>query len=142
MMLKQLLISSLTLLTTTATVNIPLIQSAVAQTSSVVNINNTKIAGGSTTTGATNWQPYLDSRFPNTIYVDVNTSGANFTNTPKYATSIGGTAYLSLTTGGSAILLATPKGFRVYVRFSDGRTLTPALANQYQWHINWMSIGI
>ncbi|MBN3896557.1 MAG: hypothetical protein HWQ41_15215 [Nostoc sp. NOS(2021)] len=134
---KQFIASTLTLFATTV-LCFPLVQSTVAQaqTSNTSIVGITKIAAGSTTPGATNWQPYT-----NGIYVDVDTSGANFTSTPKYVTSIGGDGYHWQTTGGSAIYYPTPIGFRVYVRFSDNATISPALANQYRWYINWIGIG-
>ena len=136
---KQLFLSGLTLLTTTAVLNISLVQSAGAQTSSIINVNNTKVAGGSTTPGATNWQPYNGTIAG--VFVDVNTSGAGFTATPNYITSIAGNSNHWETTGASAVYFPTARGFRVYVRFYDGRPLTPAFANQNQWRINWMGIG-
>ncbi|MCC5598299.1 hypothetical protein LC653_41710 [Nostoc sp. CHAB 5784] len=140
---KQFIASTLTLFTTTA-LCFPLVQSTVAQaqtSSTAVVVGITKIAAGSTTPGATNWQPYVGSISINGIYVDVDTSGANFTSTPKYVTSIGGDGYHWATTGGSAIYSPTPTGFRVYVRFSDNGTLSPAFANQNRFHINWIGIG-
>jgi hypothetical protein len=137
---KQFIASTLTLFTTTV-LCFPLVQSTVAQaqTTSSTVLGITKIAAGSTTPGATNWQPYPGTE--NGIYVDVDTSGANFTSTPKYVTSIGGDGFHWETTGGSAIYSPTPKGFRVYVRFSTNRTLSPAFANQNKLHINWIGIG-
>ena len=45
------------------------------------------------------------------------------------------------TTGATAIYLPTRlpsrRGFRVYVRYSSGGSLTPAFANSKQWHLNW-----
>ncbi|MDZ8261370.1 hypothetical protein [Nostoc sp. ChiQUE01b] len=138
---KQFIASTLTLFTTTV-LCFPLVQSTVAQaeTTSTAVVGTTKIAAGSTIPGATNWQVYQGNI--NGIYVDVDTSGANFTSTPKYVTSIGGDGYHWATTGGSAIYYPTPKGFRIYVRFSDyNGTLSPAFANQNRFHINWIGIG-
>ena len=99
---------------------------------------NTKMASGSTTPGATNWQAYDES----SIYVDVDTSAAGFTKTPVYVTSIGGDKHHWKTTGGSAVCQATVKGFRVYIRWDSisatGEALTPAGANGNKWHINWI----
>ena len=46
------------------------------------------------------------------------------------------------TTGAPSTYSATRTGFRVYVRWSDGSTLTPAKANDLEWHINWLGIEI
>ena len=95
-----------------------------------------KIASGSTTAGSTNWQAYG----ANGLYLDVDTSAGKFTAKPRYFTSIGGTSSQWATTGATSIYNATPTGFRVYVRFSDGSAITPAQANSFQWHINWLGV--
>ncbi|MGH8000540.1 MAG: hypothetical protein ACREPR_14200 [Brasilonema sp.] len=144
---KHLIASTLSLFTAIATLNIALGQSAIAQTSSAVTVGYTKIASGSTTPGATNWQPYTNPAVPGWIYVDIDTSGAKFTATPQYTISIGdpndfGAAAWTL--GTSTVYLATPTGFRVYLRFtneSNQPNLTPEIANQYKWQVNWIGIG-
>jgi hypothetical protein len=105
-------------------------------TGAVVGIR-IKIASGSTTPGTTNWQPYAGT---SGIYLDVDTSAGKFTSTPRYFTTLGGNSSHWSTTGANAIYNATPTGFRVYVRWSDGAALTPAQANSFQWHINWIGI--
>jgi hypothetical protein len=97
-----------------------------------------KIGSGRTTPGSTPWQPYTGGA--NGIYVDVNTSSAGFSGTPLYFTSLGGNSSHWATTGATSIYQPTPTGFRVYVRWDDGAPLTPAQANQFQWHINWLGI--
>ena len=96
-----------------------------------------KICSGSTTPGSTNWQPYGGNTG---IYLDVDTSVGKFTSTPRYFTTIGGNSSHWATTGATSIYNATPTGFRVYVRWSDGSALTPAQANSFQWHINWLAV--
>ena len=96
-----------------------------------------KIASGSTTPGSTNWQPYAGNTG---IYLDVDTSAGKFTTTPKYITSLGGNSSHWATTGATAIYTPSPTGFRVFVRWSNGSALTPAQANSFQWHINWLGI--
>jgi len=90
--------------------------------------------GGRTPVGNTAWQP-----FPGGIFVDVNTTFAGFTKTPLYITSLGGNGYHWATAGATSIYEPTPTGFRVYVRWLNGDPLTPAFANQYGWHINWIA---
>lgn len=137
---KQFIGSTLILFTTTV-LCFPLVQSTVAQaqTSSTAVVGTTKIAAGSTTPGATNWQVY--PAVENAIYVDVDTSGGNFTSTPKYVTSIGGDGAHWEIVGGTAIYNPTPRGFSVYVRFSPKNILSPDIANQNKFHINWIGIG-
>jgi hypothetical protein len=96
-----------------------------------------KIASGSTIPGSSNWQPYSGNTG---IYLDVNTSSGKFTTTPKYFTSISGDSSHWATTGVTSIYTPSPTGFRVYVRWSDGSALTPAQANSFQWHINWLGV--
>jgi zinc metalloprotease ZmpB len=96
-----------------------------------------KIASGSTTPGSTNWQPYSGNTG---VYLDVNTSSGKFTTTPRYFATLGGNSSHWATTGATSIYSATPDGFRVYVRWSDGSALTPAQANSFQWHITWLGV--
>lgn len=102
--------------------------------------DNTKIASGSTTPGATNWQEYNNGEG---IYVEIDTSAAGFTSKPVYVTSIGGNTGHWDTTGGSSVYLASEKGFLVYIKWDknsvSGNPLTPEIANNNQWHINWMA---
>ena len=95
------------------------------------------IARGSTPVGTTAWQQYWDGQ---SIFVDVDTSSAQFASTPIYITSLGGNGGHWATTGATSIYLPTPTGFRVYVRWWGGGPLTPAIANQYGWHINWIAV--
>lgn len=96
-----------------------------------------RIGSGSTPAGSTSWQQYPGGRG---VFVDINTSAAGFTTTPVYITSIGGATSHWATTGASSIYLPTPTGFRVYVRWVDNSPLTPATANSYGWHINWIGV--
>jgi hypothetical protein len=70
----------------------------------------------------------------------VDTSVGKFTTTPKYFTSLGGNSSHWATTGVTSIYTPSPTGFRVYVRWSNGSALTPAEANSFQWHVNWLGV--
>jgi hypothetical protein len=96
-----------------------------------------QVARGSTPVGNTDWQQYFDGEG---VFVDVDTSSAEFKSTPIYITSLGGTNSHWGTTGATSIYFPTPTGFRVYVRWSAGGALTPATANQLGWHINWIAV--
>ena len=95
-----------------------------------------KVGSGSTPSGSTAWQVYNASG----VYVDVNTSAALFGSTPLYFTSIGGNTSHWSTIGATSVYFPTPTGFRIYLRWVDYSPLTPATANQFQWHINWVGI--
>jgi hypothetical protein len=104
-----------------------------------------EVSRGSTPVGTTAWQQYFVSGagggvFEKGVFVDVNTSSAGLTTTPIYITSLGGNGGHWVTTGATSIYSPTPTGFRVYVRLSNGGELTPAMANQYGWHINWIAV--
>jgi hypothetical protein len=106
-------------------------------------VESALIARGSTPVGNTAWQPYLvrgGLTAGEGVFVDVDTSSAGFTTTPIYITSLGGTGYHWGTTGATSIYAPTPTGFRVYIRYPDGSSLTPAFANQNGWHINWIAV--
>ncbi len=96
-----------------------------------------RIASGSTPPGATAWQQYPGGAG---VFVDIDTSAARFSTTPVYITSIEGTSSHWATTGATSIYFATPTGFRVSVRWVNGNPLTPAQANGFQWHINWIGM--
>jgi hypothetical protein len=94
------------------------------------------LVSGSTPTGKTAWQQYPGGEG---VFVDIDTSSFGFDFTPIYITSLGGTLNSWGTTGATSIYNPTPKGFRVYVRYATGGSLTPAVANQNGWHINWIA---
>ncbi len=96
-----------------------------------------RIASGATTPGSTNWQPYGGNTG---VFLDVDTTAGRFNTTPSYFTSIGGNSSHWATTGITSIYSSTRTGFRVYVRWSDGSALTPAQANSFQWHVNWVGV--
>jgi hypothetical protein len=112
---------------------------AASQPASLKEISANRSASGSTTPGATAWQQYKPPGQTG-IYVDVDTSAGGFSTPPIYITSIGGDTNHWATTGATSIYLATATGFRVYVRYADGSSLTPAVANSYQWYINWIGM--
>jgi len=95
-----------------------------------------RIASGQTPKGTTAWQVYS----PNGIFVDVNTTTGKFASTPVYVTSIGGDSSHWATAGATSIYNATATGFRVYVKWIDNGSLTPAQANSLGWYINWYGI--
>jgi hypothetical protein len=87
------------------------------------------------------WRQYA-SADESGIYIDVVTSVVF--DEPVYVASLTGTAYHWLTTGGSSIYptpnVATKDGFRVYVRFSDGRPVSPQVAVDNGWRVNWIAM--
>lgn len=82
------------------------------------------------------WQVYSAAG----VYVDVNTSAAGFTATPRYVTALHGASSHWATTGGSSVYSATPRGFRIYIQWADKSALTPAQATSLGWHIQWIGI--
>lgn len=111
-----------------------------------------RIRAGRTEPGNTNWkagevsdeiQPEGAAILaPPQLYVDVDTSAAEFSTTPVYVISVGGDAYQFGLQGTSTIYRATKREFRVWVRFIFGYTydLTPEFANKNRWHVNWIGI--
>ncbi len=101
--------------------------------------NALRICCGATPEGNTAWQDYNNNGTG--VFVDVDTSMCRFSTTPIYIVNMHGSSYNWETTGGSSAYSRSATGFRVYVRFSDGRQLTPAFANSAGWHIQWVAIG-
>ena len=100
-----------------------------------------RICSGSTAPGV-GWVDYTTT---NGIYIDVNTSGCNFTNTPRYVTSLGGASGHWLTTGVTSIYQPTATGFRIYLAgmSHDGNPWNLRVSNPEtnQYYINWIAIG-
>ncbi|MFP2927211.1 M57 family metalloprotease [Pyxidicoccus sp. 3LG] len=92
----------------------------------------THVCTGHTQQGSTNWQQYNADG----IYLDVSTAGCGYSETPLYVTSIAGVASHWQSSGATAIYDPTPTGFRVYVNYPG---ITPALANEGGWHLNWQA---
>lgn len=101
-------------------------------------MSTTVIASGRTTPGFTAWQPYNNGTTG--IYVDVDTSAALLPPFPIYITSIGGNSSHWATTGATSVYMPTATGFRIYIRWANGASITPAMANQWEWHINWIAV--
>lgn len=99
-----------------------------------------RVASGRTTPGSTNWQPYTGAGGIPGAFVDVDTTSGGFTKAPVYITSLGGTTDHWAAIGATSIYVPTPTGFRVYVRWVNGAALSPSVANQSQWHINWIGM--
>lgn len=113
-----------------------------------------RTASGRTTPGTTDWQQYHTG---NGIFVDVDTSSADFSNKVVYITSLGGSTHHWATTGGSSVYPTPPdgpnipsgdpnipsgRGFRIHIRWVDDGPLTPETANGFGWHINWIGMEI
>ena len=86
--------------------------------------------GGATTPGS-GWQAYGSG-----IYIDIDTSSCNFSGTPKYMSSMGGTSGHWGFNGESAIYSPTATGFRIYIVAA-----TTSNASSYGYHINWIGFG-
>ncbi len=102
-----------------------------------LNGNQIKIVAGSTPVGTSNWKQYGN----NMLYLDVDTSAAGFHNTPVYTTTLAGQSGNWWVSGGSSPYSTSATGFRVYVGFIDGRSVSPQQANDSAWHINWVAAG-
>ncbi len=84
----------------------------------------------------TDWQVYSSAG----IFVDVHTSAAGFTATPRYVTALHGSGSHWATTGGSSVYVPTPQGFRIYIQWADRSPLTPAQATSNGWYVQWIGI--
>lgn len=99
--------------------------------------NAMRICCGQTPRGKTPWVQNGD----NGIYVDVDTSSCDFKSNPIYLTNMHGENSNWEVTGGSSAYQISPLGFRIHVRYSDSKPITVALANSWDWHIQWLAIG-
>lgn len=95
-----------------------------------------RIASGRTIPGV-GWVSYAGGTG---LYIDVNTTSGHFSGRPTYTTSVGGNGAQWMLTGTSAVYSPTATGFRLYIRWSDGHTITVGEAMAYQWHVNWIGV--
>jgi len=99
-------------------------------------MSNSDFRTGSTPVGYTDWRYYE----PGTIYVDVDTSEAGFTDTPFYITSLSGYHSHYKTIGATSIYYPKSNGFRIFIRDPNRPNLSPADANEMGWHVIWIGI--
>ncbi|SHO58923.1 hypothetical protein [Vibrio quintilis] len=98
------------------------------------------VCSGHTTPGDTNWQQYHGGI--QGIYVDIDVSECDLHSIPTYITSMNGDGGHWEVIGSQAIYSASETGFRVYVRYpSDQKPISPAIANQNNWSINWVALS-
>ena len=106
-----------------------------------------RTASGRTKPGETDWRQYPGG---GGIFVDVDTSWAEFSDRVVYITSLGGRTSHWATTGGSSVYPSPPlvsntpsgKGFRIFIKWGDDRPLSPETANSFGWHINWIGTEV
>lgn len=93
------------------------------------------IAAGST--NGSSWETHHPG-----AKLHVDTSSGNFSDTPVYTISIGGSggSMWSLTGGTSGVYSPTPTGFDVYLKWADGASLTGEDANSFGWYVNWVGV--
>jgi hypothetical protein len=97
-------------------------------------INSFRVASGTTPPEATQWQASGAAG----INVVVDTSSAGFSTIPIYVPTILGRDGHWETTGATAIYEPTPTSFRIYLRFADGRNLSPETARTLNWSVKWI----
>jgi hypothetical protein len=96
-----------------------------------------RVVIGSGVSPSNAWQQYTGGGGPG-IFIDVDTSHAQFPEQPVYVCSLHGNSDHWSTIGGSSIYSPTATSFRVYVRRADGSALTPQQAQSNGWHISWI----
>jgi len=92
-----------------------------------------QLCSGRTPAGSTAWRQFNAYG----IFVDV-TMDCGFVDTPVVVTSLGGTSSHWVSTGGSEIYGLTPTTFRIYIAETG---ITPTIANNYSWHVEWTAVG-
>ena len=104
------------------------------------NDKDVRLCAGHTPIGSSDWQTYHTDE----IYIDVDTSHCNFTQTPIYISNLAGDSWNWRTTGGSSPYYRTKNSFRIYLEFisvNDHQPLSKNFANERDWHITWMAVG-
>ena len=90
-----------------------------------------KFASGSTK--PSDWKVYNNGAG---MFVEVDTSDAGFTSTPRYFTSLDGRTSHWTLRGMTSIYAADKDSFRIYIRGE-----TPQKAQARGWKINWLAVG-
>ena len=106
------------------------------------NDKDVRLCAGHTPIGSSDWQPYNSDN--GEIYIDVDTSHCNFTQTPIYISNLAGDSWNWRATGGSSPYFRTKNSFRIYLDFTglnEHRALSKSFANDQDWHITWMAVG-
>ncbi|MDD5090372.1 MAG: hypothetical protein PHQ23_05595 [Candidatus Wallbacteria bacterium] len=96
-----------------------------------------KIMVGKTPPETTAWEAYNSS----TIYTDVTFPANSFAESPYVFTELGGTLMHYYCVGMTSLYNLTKDGFRIYISYKDGSSLTPSVATVNSWHIIWMAVG-
>jgi hypothetical protein len=91
---------------------------------------------GSTPTGSTNWK----QNGSDSLYVDISIAGCGLGIVPVYFASLSGSSGHNRTLGSSSIYNPTSSGFRIHIVNLAG-AITPALANQKNWAVNWEAVS-
>lgn len=93
---------------------------------------------GQTNPDRTGWVNYNINGKVVGVYIDVDTSSCGFGSTPMYFSSLNGTAEHWEVIGSNAIYGPTATGFRIYIQRRS--TINANVANQHNWHIQWMAV--
>jgi hypothetical protein len=106
------------------------------------NLNNpasgkaVRICSGSTPAGSTTWAVYATDA----IKVTVDISVCKFTSKPVILSVLAGRTSHWITTGGSnPYVTDSATSFDIYVK--NTADITPAVANERAWHVEWTAIG-
>ena len=91
---------------------------------------------GSTNSDGTGWE----NHYAFAVTIPIDTSECSFSSTPMYFTSLVGAGSHYDTTGATSIYSPTPTDFRVYVKDPQGDEITPAFADEMDWHIEWCGV--
>ncbi|WP_186763282.1 hypothetical protein [Lentzea tibetensis] len=123
--------------------NSPAAISSPAEAKTAAVVVSPRVVAGQTYPGG-GWQTYTGTDGPG-IWIQVDTTSAGFTRTPTYVTSVGGNFWHWRITGASSVYPPDAtlggdlrRGFRIYLRFSDGRAIDPVQALNSGWYVNWI----
>ncbi len=90
------------------------------------------------TTSPESWEPWKQGA-TNGIKVDVTFPKAEFHKVPMIFLSLDGTNSHWALTGTSSLYNVTKDGFSVFIRWADGKELTPDIAKSLRWRVNWIA---
>ncbi len=99
-----------------------------------------RIYAGQTDPENTSWEPYREDNSAALLLVD--TSAAQFEDTPWYFVSLNGDGGHWAAHGADAIYSPTTNSFQIYVRWAPESTRDIVnYAQDTNWHVRWLAIG-
>lgn len=98
-----------------------------------------KVVAGTLDADKILWEPYRENNTAIFVYID--TSEADFSQTPAYFVSLLGDGGHWSAEGVGAIYSPSPNGFSVYLKWDSNDDLVEYATNRARWYVHWLAVG-